>query len=169
MSGYVVLSPSLMYWPCICCSHFLNQHCAKVFLLLKHSNKLHLSVCVLVQHAIQEHSGRMLQALSPYSSPRGSPSSSPTRMRSGSPDSSSASSRMSPSSTSPPASPSTRRHWNGNTFLRQGYLQMCKSEFMVLMLDQFFFFQVWFKVCQRIFRWFNSIIIAINLLLVYLN
>ncbi|XP_051902740.1 phosphate cytidylyltransferase 1B, choline b isoform X1 [Hippocampus zosterae] len=61
-------------------------------------------------HAIQEHSGRMLQALSPYSSPRGSPSSSPTRMRSGSPDSSSASSRTSPSSTSPPASPSTRRH-----------------------------------------------------------
>ncbi|KAK5918038.1 hypothetical protein CgunFtcFv8_002839 [Champsocephalus gunnari] len=32
-------------------------------------------------HVIQERSGRMLQALSPYSSPRGSPSSSPTRRR----------------------------------------------------------------------------------------
>ncbi|XP_029923977.1 choline-phosphate cytidylyltransferase B-like [Myripristis murdjan] len=45
-------------------------------------------------HVIQERSGRMLQALSPYSSPRGSPSSSPTRRRSCSPD-----------TRSPPASP----------------------------------------------------------------
>ncbi|KAM4726024.1 choline-phosphate cytidylyltransferase B-like [Anableps anableps] len=51
-------------------------------------------------HAIQERSGRMLQALSPYSSPRGSPSSSPTRRRSVSPDS------LPPSaSASPPSSP----------------------------------------------------------------
>ncbi|XP_029304259.1 choline-phosphate cytidylyltransferase B-like [Cottoperca gobio] len=49
-------------------------------------------------NAIQERSGRMLQALSPYSSPRGSPSSSPTRRRSVSPDSSSASPPYSPSS-----------------------------------------------------------------------
>ncbi|XP_061904546.1 phosphate cytidylyltransferase 1B, choline b isoform X2 [Entelurus aequoreus] len=62
-------------------------------------------------HAIQERSGRMLQALSPYPSPRGSPSSSPTRLRSRSPDSSPvASASTSPSSTSPPASPSFRRH-----------------------------------------------------------
>ncbi|KAM8835658.1 choline-phosphate cytidylyltransferase B-like [Synchiropus picturatus] len=54
-------------------------------------------------HVIQERSGRMLQALSPYSSPRGSPSSSPTRLRSGSPDSASAS----PSSLSPPSTPSS--------------------------------------------------------------
>ncbi|KAF3706481.1 Choline-phosphate cytidylyltransferase B [Channa argus] len=53
-------------------------------------------------HAIQEHSGRMLQALSPYSSPRGSPSSSPTRRRSVSPDSSASASS---SSLSPPSSP----------------------------------------------------------------
>ncbi|XP_070990864.1 choline-phosphate cytidylyltransferase B-like [Oncorhynchus clarkii lewisi] len=50
------------------------------------------------QHVIQEKSGRMLQALSPYASPvaspRGSPSSSPTRGRSPSPPSS-------PSSQSP--------------------------------------------------------------------
>lgn len=68
-------------------------------------------------HAIQERSGRMLQALSPYSSPRGSPSSSPTRRRSVSPDSSpafmstspsvSASNSSSPSSLSPPSSPAT--------------------------------------------------------------
>ncbi|XP_021167786.2 phosphate cytidylyltransferase 1, choline, beta b [Fundulus heteroclitus] len=51
-------------------------------------------------HVIQERSGRMLQALSPYSSPRGSPSSSPTRARSLSPDSL-------PSSASPPSSPSS--------------------------------------------------------------
>ncbi|XP_063059460.1 phosphate cytidylyltransferase 1B, choline b [Engraulis encrasicolus] len=38
-------------------------------------------------HMIQERSGRVLQALSPYSSPRGSPSSSPTRGRSPSPPS----------------------------------------------------------------------------------
>ncbi|XP_030637033.1 phosphate cytidylyltransferase 1B, choline b [Chanos chanos] len=38
-------------------------------------------------HIIQERSGRVLQALSPYQSPRGSPSSSPTRGRSPSPDS----------------------------------------------------------------------------------
>ncbi|KAM9331728.1 choline-phosphate cytidylyltransferase B-like [Pholidichthys leucotaenia] len=50
-------------------------------------------------HAIQERSGRMLQALSPYSSPRGSPSSSPTRESSESPHSS--------SSASPPPSPSS--------------------------------------------------------------
>lgn len=56
-------------------------------------------------HAIQERSGRMLQALSPYSSPRGSPSSSPTRQRSISPDSSSPRSSPSPSLT-PPSSPS---------------------------------------------------------------
>lgn len=53
-------------------------------------------------HAIQERSGRVLQALSPYSSPRGSPSSSPTRRRSSSPEPSS-----SPSSLSPPSSPSS--------------------------------------------------------------
>ncbi|XP_022618285.1 choline-phosphate cytidylyltransferase B-like [Seriola dumerili] len=64
-------------------------------------------------HVIQERSGRMLQALSPYSSPRGSPSSSPTRRRSVSPDSSpasaspSASPPSSPSSLSPPSSPSS--------------------------------------------------------------
>lgn len=56
-------------------------------------------------HVIQERSGRMLQALSPYSSPRGSPSSSPTRRRSVSPDSSPSS--PSPSSHSPPSSPSS--------------------------------------------------------------
>ncbi|XP_038133286.1 phosphate cytidylyltransferase 1, choline, beta b [Cyprinodon tularosa] len=50
-------------------------------------------------HVIQERSGRMLQALSPYSSPRGSPSSSPTRRRPDSPES------LSPSA-SPPSSPS---------------------------------------------------------------
>uniref|UniRef100_A0A8D3DM78 choline-phosphate cytidylyltransferase n=1 Tax=Scophthalmus maximus TaxID=52904 RepID=A0A8D3DM78_SCOMX len=55
-------------------------------------------------HVIQERSGRMLQALSPYSSPRGSPSSSPTRQRSDSPDSSSASASP-PSSPSSPSSP----------------------------------------------------------------
>lgn len=38
-------------------------------------------------HTLQERSGRMLQALSPYASPRGSPSSSPTRGRSPSPGS----------------------------------------------------------------------------------
>uniref|UniRef100_UPI0037E969EE choline-phosphate cytidylyltransferase B-like n=1 Tax=Semicossyphus pulcher TaxID=241346 RepID=UPI0037E969EE len=62
-------------------------------------------------HAIQERSGRMLQALSPYSSPRGSPSSSPTRRRSHSPDSApaspSASASSSPSSLTPPSSPSS--------------------------------------------------------------
>ncbi|TKS83028.1 Choline-phosphate cytidylyltransferase B [Collichthys lucidus] len=58
-------------------------------------------------HVIQERSGRMLQALSPYSSPRGSPSSSPTRRRSVSPDSSPASASASPSSLSPPSSPSS--------------------------------------------------------------
>lgn len=61
-------------------------------------------------HAIQERSGRMLQALSPYSSPRGSPSNSPTRRRrSVSPDSSPASASSSPSSLSPPSSPSSPR------------------------------------------------------------
>ncbi|XP_029557197.1 choline-phosphate cytidylyltransferase B [Salmo trutta] len=62
-------------------------------------------------HVIQEQSGRMLQALSPYASPvaspRGSPSSSPTRGRSPSPPSS----PTSPSSRSPrssPTSPSSR-------------------------------------------------------------
>ncbi|KAM8900431.1 choline-phosphate cytidylyltransferase B-like isoform 2-T2 [Spinachia spinachia] len=56
-------------------------------------------------NVIQEHSGRMIQALSPYSSPRGSPGSSPTRGRSVSPDSSPA--PGSPSSLSPPSSPSS--------------------------------------------------------------
>uniref|UniRef100_A0A3B3Y268 choline-phosphate cytidylyltransferase n=1 Tax=Poecilia mexicana TaxID=48701 RepID=A0A3B3Y268_9TELE len=56
-------------------------------------------------HAIQERSGRMLQALSPYSSPRGSPHSSPTRRRSVSPDSL-------PSSASPPSSPSSPKKRN---------------------------------------------------------
>ncbi|XP_029375373.1 choline-phosphate cytidylyltransferase B-like [Echeneis naucrates] len=56
-------------------------------------------------HAIQERSGRMLQALSPYSSPRGSPSSSPTRRHSVSPNSCPASPSPSPSSLSPPLSP----------------------------------------------------------------
>ncbi|XP_074528724.1 choline-phosphate cytidylyltransferase B-like isoform X2 [Halichoeres trimaculatus] len=63
-------------------------------------------------HTIQERSGRMLQALSPYSSPRGSPSSSPTRRRSVSPDSprplasASAPNSLSPSfSLSAPSSP----------------------------------------------------------------
>ncbi|KAJ3589495.1 hypothetical protein NHX12_010340 [Muraenolepis orangiensis] len=61
-------------------------------------------------HAIQERSGRMLQALSPYSSPRGSPSSSPTRRRSLSPQyPSSASSPAPPSSLSTPSSPVSRR------------------------------------------------------------
>ncbi|XP_022046231.1 phosphate cytidylyltransferase 1B, choline b [Acanthochromis polyacanthus] len=54
-------------------------------------------------HVIQERSGRMLQALSPYSSPRGSPSSSPTRRRSVSPDS-----FPSSASASPPSSPSSK-------------------------------------------------------------
>ncbi|KAG7274360.1 hypothetical protein CRUP_028681 [Coryphaenoides rupestris] len=54
-------------------------------------------------HVIQERSGRMLQALSPYSSPRGSPSSSPTRRRSLSP----LSPPSSPSSPSPPSPHST--------------------------------------------------------------
>ncbi|XP_034540087.1 phosphate cytidylyltransferase 1, choline, beta b isoform X2 [Notolabrus celidotus] len=64
-------------------------------------------------HAIQERSGRVLQALSPYSSPRGSPSSSPTRRRSVSPDSShmsasvSATNSSSLSSLSPPSSPAS--------------------------------------------------------------
>ncbi|KAM9846816.1 choline-phosphate cytidylyltransferase B-like [Aulostomus maculatus] len=60
-------------------------------------------------HAIQEQSGRMLQALSPYSSPRGSPSSSPTRRRAASPDSApfTTSTSTSPSSLSPPSSPSS--------------------------------------------------------------
>ncbi|XP_028322427.1 choline-phosphate cytidylyltransferase B-like [Gouania willdenowi] len=55
-------------------------------------------------NAIQERSGRMLQFLSPLSSPRGSPSSSPTRRRSVSPD-------LLPSSASltPPSSPSSRK------------------------------------------------------------
>ncbi|KAM4620294.1 choline-phosphate cytidylyltransferase B-like [Polymixia lowei] len=59
-------------------------------------------------HAIQERSGRMLQALSPYSSPRGSPSSSPTRRRSQSPDS--------PSSPSPPSSPSSPQKETPSSF-----------------------------------------------------
>ncbi|TNN41129.1 Choline-phosphate cytidylyltransferase B [Liparis tanakae] len=59
------------------------------------------------KHTIQERSGRMIQALSPYSSPRGSPSSSPTRRRSASPGSSPSSS--SPSSLSPPSSPSSKK------------------------------------------------------------
>ncbi|XP_013858573.1 choline-phosphate cytidylyltransferase B isoform X1 [Austrofundulus limnaeus] len=59
-------------------------------------------------HAIQERSGRMLQALSPYSSPRGSPSSSPTRTRSVSPkDLLHAASP--PSSPSSPSSSSSRK------------------------------------------------------------
>lgn len=46
-----------------------------------------ISNCVLcaLQHMIQERSGRVLQALSPYQSPSTSPSSSPTRGRSTSP------------------------------------------------------------------------------------
>lgn len=39
----------------------------------------------VLQHMIQERSGRVLQALSPYQSPSTSPSSSPTRGRSTSP------------------------------------------------------------------------------------
>ncbi|KAM3869200.1 choline-phosphate cytidylyltransferase B-like [Diretmus argenteus] len=60
-------------------------------------------------HAIQERSGRMLQALSPYSSPRGSPSSSPTRGRSPlpSPPSSPSSSPSFPRFPSPPTSPTS--------------------------------------------------------------
>lgn len=73
------------------------------------------------QHAIQERSGRVLQALSPYTSPRGSPSNSPTRGRSpssrlqwfsppSSPTSSPSSFRKSKASTlqtpSPPHNPS---------------------------------------------------------------
>ncbi|CAB1316051.1 unnamed protein product [Coregonus sp. 'balchen'] len=58
-------------------------------------------------HVIQEQSGRMLQALSPYASPvaspRGSPSSSPTRGRSPSPPSS----PTSRSPRSPPSSPTS--------------------------------------------------------------
>ncbi|XP_068600767.1 choline-phosphate cytidylyltransferase B-like [Brachionichthys hirsutus] len=63
-------------------------------------------------HAIQERSGRMLQALSPYSSPRGSPSSSPTRRGSFSSDCSPTSTTsVSPScsSVSPPSSPTSPR------------------------------------------------------------
>uniref|UniRef100_A0A8K9UEL4 choline-phosphate cytidylyltransferase n=1 Tax=Oncorhynchus mykiss TaxID=8022 RepID=A0A8K9UEL4_ONCMY len=66
-------------------------------------------------HVIQEQSGRMLQALSPYASPvaspRGSPSSSPTRGRSPSPPSSptSPSSRSPRSPRSTPTSPSSRK------------------------------------------------------------
>ncbi|XP_013858574.1 choline-phosphate cytidylyltransferase B isoform X2 [Austrofundulus limnaeus] len=61
-----------------------------------------------INHAIQERSGRMLQALSPYSSPRGSPSSSPTRTRSVSPkDLLHAASP--PSSPSSPSSSSSRK------------------------------------------------------------
>ncbi|KAM6907822.1 choline-phosphate cytidylyltransferase B-like isoform 1-T1 [Xenentodon cancila] len=56
---------------------------------------------------IQERSGRMLQALSPYSSPRGSPSSSPTRRRPDSPDSLHCSASP-PSSPSSPSSPKNR-------------------------------------------------------------
>ncbi|XP_072302316.1 choline-phosphate cytidylyltransferase B-like [Eucyclogobius newberryi] len=59
-------------------------------------------------HAIQERSERMLHALSPYSSPRGSPSSSPTRRRSISPDASSPS-RPPSSSLSAPSSPASSR------------------------------------------------------------
>lgn len=73
-------------------------------------NIMNLSfVSVLFQHAIQERSGRMLQALSPYSSPHGSPSSSPTRRRSVSPGSSPVSTTPSPSSLSPPSSPPSPR------------------------------------------------------------
>ncbi|XP_008274491.1 choline-phosphate cytidylyltransferase B-like [Stegastes partitus] len=57
-------------------------------------------------HVIQERSGRMLQALSPYSSPVGSPSTSPTRRRSGSPNSFPSSASASPPSS--PSSPSSR-------------------------------------------------------------
>ncbi|KAM9788646.1 choline-phosphate cytidylyltransferase B-like [Neosynchiropus ocellatus] len=77
-------------------------------------------------HVIQERSGRMLQALSPYSSPRGSPSSSPTRQRSVSPDSAS----PSPSSLSPPSTPSSpsRRKKGGRSSFKaatkySGHLQ----------------------------------------------
>ncbi|CAL8365149.1 unnamed protein product [Lota lota] len=68
-------------------------------------------------HAIQERSGRMLQALSPYSSPRGSPSSSPTRRRSLSPKSpsSSFSSSSLSSSLSTPSSPISRRKKGGSS------------------------------------------------------
>ncbi|KAL0994012.1 hypothetical protein UPYG_G00116740 [Umbra pygmaea] len=63
-------------------------------------------------HVLQERSGRMLQALSPYASPatspRGSPSSSPTRERSPSPPSPS-SSRSSQSSRSPRSSPTSTK------------------------------------------------------------
>lgn len=59
-------------------------------------------------HAIQERSGRMLQALSPYSSPHGSPSSSPTRRRSVSSDSTPSSATASPPS-SPASHSSTKK------------------------------------------------------------
>ncbi|CAL8267453.1 unnamed protein product [Merluccius merluccius] len=65
-------------------------------------------------HAIQERSGRMLQALSPYSSPRGSPSSSPTRRRSLSPSPPSPTSPFPPSSLSTPSSPISRRKKGGS-------------------------------------------------------
>ncbi|XP_024118926.1 choline-phosphate cytidylyltransferase B [Oryzias melastigma] len=54
-------------------------------------------------HAIQERSGRMLQALSPYSSPRGSPSSSPTRANSPPPGSPTSAALRPSSPTSPPS------------------------------------------------------------------
>ncbi|KAG7485071.1 choline-phosphate cytidylyltransferase B-like [Solea senegalensis] len=59
-------------------------------------------------HAIQERSGRMLQALSPYSSPRGSPSSSPTR-HPHSPDLSPTPASPSNASLSPPTPPRARK------------------------------------------------------------
>ncbi|CAL8304476.1 choline-phosphate cytidylyltransferase B [Gadus morhua] len=68
-------------------------------------------------NAIQERSGRMLQALSPYSSPRGSPSSSPTRRRSLSPQSPTSSSPP-PSSISTPSSPTSRRKKKGGASSR---------------------------------------------------
>ncbi|KAM3601711.1 uncharacterized protein V6R79_017322 [Siganus canaliculatus] len=75
-------------------------------------------------HVIQERSGRMLQALSPYSSPRGSPSSSPTRKRSVSPisrraltsASTSASPTSSPSSLSPPSTPTSPKKGKRSSF-----------------------------------------------------
>ena len=72
----------------------------------------------LPQNAIQERSGRMLQALSPYSSPRGSPSSSPTRRRSLSP-ASPISSSCPPSSVSTPSSPISRRKKKGGSSSRR--------------------------------------------------
>ncbi|KAM9729528.1 choline-phosphate cytidylyltransferase B-like [Menidia menidia] len=75
-------------------------------------------------HAIQERSGRMIQALSPYSSPRGSPSSSPTRGRSSSADSHPPSAPASPTSAvSAPSSPKKRtRSSHKRAFAQNGHV-----------------------------------------------